>query len=176
MHRFIWLGVFAFLWSPLIAWSQEPSAIVPGSRIRITELGHSKLRSGTIVEANANAVLLKLDTSGESVQFPLAAVTRLEVSRGQKGHIGTGVGLGALFGAGMGALIGSTLGDSEGIPSGATAAIGAGVGAGIGMLVGAAIGSTVKSEKWEDVPQNRWQVNLWPAGPSSFTFALSVRL
>ena len=46
MHRFIWLGVFAFLLSPLIAWSHEASAIVPGSRIRITEQVWEEVPSG----------------------------------------------------------------------------------------------------------------------------------
>ena len=155
MHRFIWLGVFAFLLSPLIAWSHEPSTIVPGSRIRITELGASKLRSGTVVAADASTVVLKLDTGGETAHFPLVGLSHLEVSQGQKGHIGAGVALGGLVGAGMGVLIGASSGDSEGIPSEASAAIGVGVGAGIGMLVGGLIGSTVKSENWEAVPSSR---------------------
>jgi len=83
MHRFIWLGVVAFLCPPLIAWSQEPSAIVPGSRIRITEVGGSEHRSGTVVTADAGTVVLKLDTGGKTAPFPLIGLSRLEVSRGQ---------------------------------------------------------------------------------------------
>jgi hypothetical protein len=174
MHRLTRLGAIVFLLSPLNAWAQDPSAIVPGSRVRITEKGQSAPRSGMVVSAGADTVLLGID-SVKTVPIPWEGISRIEVSRGQKGHTGTGVGLGALFGAGMGALIGAAAsGSSEDISSEITAAVGAGVGAGIGVLVGAAIGSTVKSEKWEEVPQNRWQVSVWPTGPGSCVLALSV--
>jgi hypothetical protein len=175
VHRLIWLGATAFLLSPMIAWSHEPSTIIPGSRIRITELGGSKVHSGTVVTADASTVVLSLDTSGKTASFALIGLSRLEVSRGQKGHIAAGVGFGFLLGAGMGALIGAgASGSSEDMPAEYSAAIGAGVGAGIGMLVGGALGATVKSERWEELPSSRWQVSLWPAGPGNLAFALSV--
>ncbi len=175
MRRLIWLGTVALLLSPQIAWSQEPPTIAPGSRIRITGLGGSELRSGTVVTAGADTVVLRLDRGGESVPFAFARISRIEVSRGRKGHIGAGVGLGFLAGAGTGALVGALSapkGTEEG--NGVYIALGAGVGAGIGMLVGAGMGA-FKTEKWEAVPSSRWHVSAWPAGSGSFTLALSVR-
>jgi len=178
MCRLIWLGTIALLLSPHVAWSQEPPAIVPGSRIRIVaelEAGRSGIRSGTVVTVGADTVVLRLDRGGDSVPFALARISRIEVSRGRKGHIAAGVGLGFLAGAGTGALIGALSapkGAEEG--SGVYIALGAGVGAGIGMLVGAGFGA-IKTEQWEVLPSSRWHVSAWPAGSGGFTLALSLR-
>ena len=178
MCRLIWLGAAALLLLPQVAWSQEPPAIGPGSRIRIIaelEAGRSGIRSGTVVTLGADTVVLRLDRGGDSVPFALARISRIELSRGRKGHIAAGVGLGFLAGAGTGALIGA-LAAPKGTEEGSAihAALGAGVGAGIGMLVGAGFGA-IKTEQWEVVPSSRWHVSAWPAGSDGFTLALSLR-
>src|SRR2546425_10405987 len=88
MRRLIWLGTIALLLSPTVAWTQEPPAIVPGSRIRITELeaGKSKRRSGTVVTAGPDNDVLRLDGGGATGHFPLRGESGLEVSPGRKGH------------------------------------------------------------------------------------------
>src|SRR5437764_13025358 len=81
----IWLGTLALLLSPAVAWSQEPprSFADPGSRIRITELqaGKSRRRSGTVVTAAADTVVLRLDGRRGTTTCSLARISGLGVSR-----------------------------------------------------------------------------------------------
>src|SRR5690348_18509946 len=109
LRRLIWLGTISLLVSPAVAMSQDPPAIAPGSRIRVTELeaGTSRRRSGTVVTAAADTVVLKLDGLGAKATYSLATISELEVSRGRTGHVGAGVGIGFLVGAGTGALVGA---------------------------------------------------------------------
>ena len=181
MRRLIWLGTIALLLSPTVAWTQEPSAIVPGSRIRITELeaGKSRRRSGTVVTAAADTVVLRLDGLGATATFSLARMSGLEVSRGRKGHIAVGVGVGFLAGAGTGALVGALACKDDGCLNGSdemgalVVALGAGIGGVAGMLVGGGIGAH-RTDMWETVPSSGWHVSTLPTGPGRFAFALSV--
>ncbi len=182
MRHLVWLGTIALLLSPTLAWSQDPPAIVPGSRIRITELeaGKSKRRSGTVVTAGADTVVLRFDGSGATGTFSLARISGLEASRGRKGHVAVGVGLGFLAGAGTGALVGALACKNQGCLSGsddlggAVTALSAGIGGVVGMLVGGLIGAH-KTDMWEAVPSSRWHVSTLPTGPGRFAGALSVR-
>jgi len=184
MRHFISLGTIALLLSPAVAWSQGPPAIVPGSRIRITglEAGRSGRRSGTVVTtAGADTVVLKFDSGGETATFSLARISGLEVSRGRKGHMAAGVGVGFLAGAGTGALVGALACKDHGCLSGSdemgalVVALGAGIGGVVGMLAGGAIGASYKTDRWEAVPSGRWHVSTGPTGPGRFALALSVR-
>ena len=178
MRRFTWLVTTALQLSPAVASSQEPPGIVPGSRIRITELqaGKSVRHSGTVVTAGADTVVLRNPTGGATATFPLARISGLEVSRGSKGHVAVGVGLGFLAGAGIGGLFGGVLAPSQselGIYP--YVGIGAVIGAGAGMLLGGVVGAAHKSDRWEAVPSSRWRVSTLPTGPGSFALSLSVR-
>jgi hypothetical protein len=184
MRHLMRFGAIALLLSPIVAWSQEPPAIVPGSRIRITELvpGTSGPRSGTVVTASADTVVLKLDNGGETAAFSLAKISALEVSRGQKGHAGAGVGLGFLAGLGTGALVGALVcgsldscysGDDD--MSGPATAVAAGLGGVVGMVVGAVVGGNHKTETWEAAPSSSWHVGALPTGRGRVALALSVR-
>src|SRR5690348_11590628 len=116
MRPLIWLSTIALLPSPLVASSQDPPAVAPGSRIRITQLeaGKSTRRSGTVVTSAADTVVLKLDGPGETATYSLAKISGLEVSRGRTGHVAAGVGIGFLVGAGTGALVGALACKDEG--------------------------------------------------------------
>jgi hypothetical protein len=176
MRRLIWLGSIALLCSPLTVWSQEA-----GSRIRITESEAAGFRrhSGTLVRAGADTIVLKLDRGGEAVAYPLAGVSRFEVSQGQKGHALAGAGLGLLAGAGLGALIGATNCGSACSGSddlgGLAVLIWSGIGAGVGLVAGGVIGSTLKSDRWEEVPSSRWRVSVSPAGSGGFRLGLAMQ-
>jgi hypothetical protein len=177
MLRLICLGMIAILLSPLSAWSQDPPEVVPGSRIRITDLGadRSSRRSGRVLTAGADTVVLSLDTGGEAVPFPLAGISQVEVSRGERRHVGAGIGLGLLIGAGAGALlVASDCEDSYGA-CGPFTLIGGAIGGGAGMVVGGVIGALRRTERWEVVPPSRWHVSARPSRGGS-TFVLSLRL
>jgi len=183
MRRLVRIGTIALLLSPVVAWSQEAPAIVPGSRIRITELaaGGSGRRSGTVVTAGADTVVLRLDRGGETATFFLVKISELEVSRGRTGHTAAGVGLGFLAGVGTGALVGALACGSEGCYSGddemtgPVIAVAAGIGSVVGMVVGGVVGAGPKTDSWEAVPSSRWHVSTLPTGPGGFALALSVR-
>lgn len=183
MRRLMRFWMIALLLAPVVAWSQEPPPIAPGSRIRITELGAaaSGRRSGTVVRASADTVVLKLDNGGETAAFSLAKISALEVSRGQHGNAGAGVGFGLLAGIGTGALVGALACGSESScdgsgddMSGPVMAVSAGLGGVVGMVVGAVVGGNHKTETWEAVPSSRWQLSALPSGPRGFALALSV--
>jgi hypothetical protein len=181
MRGLMQCGAIALLLAPVVAWSQEPPAIVPGARIRITE-GASKPRSGTVVTAGTDTVVLRLDSGGETATFPVARISELEVSRGRHGHAGAGVGLGFLAGLGAGALVGTLVCGGESAcysgsddMSGPVTAVAAGLGGVVGMAVGAVVGGNHKTEKWEAVPSSGWHVSALPSGRGRFALALSVR-
>jgi hypothetical protein len=173
------LGTVALLLSPVVASSQDSSAIAPGSRIRITQLeaGKSTRSSGTVVTAAADTVVLRLDGLGGTTTYSLAKISGLDVSRGRKGHIAVGVGVGFLAGAGTGALAGVLA--CNGCLSGSdelgalVPALGAAIGSVVGMLVGAGIGAH-KTDTWEAVPSSGWRVSTVPTGGGRVAFGLSV--
>jgi len=176
----IWLSTIALLLSPIAAWSQEPPPLAPGSRIRITEreAGKSRQRSGTVVTATADTVILRPDGLGPTATYSLAKISGLEVSRGRKRHVAAGVGLGFLAGAGAGALVGAI--GCNGCLNGRdelgalAVVLGAGIGGVAGMLVGGGIGAH-RTDTWEAVPSSRWQVSTLPTGAGGFAFALSLK-
>jgi len=179
MRRLIWLGTIALLLSPAAAHSQEPSPIVPGSRIRITERDTGGRHSGKVVSAGADTVVLRFDSGGKVATFSLARISGLEVSRGRKGHVAAGIGIGFLAGVGIGALLGAAFAPAsasqteEGV--GLYVSLGAGIGAGAGMLLGGVAGASYKSDKWEKVPSSRWHVSALSTKPGRFALALSTR-
>jgi hypothetical protein len=180
LKRLAYGTAIALLLSPVVASSQDPPAIVPGSRIRITQLeaGKSRRSSGTVVTAVADTVVLKLDGLGATATYSLARISGLEVSRGRTGHVAVGVGVGFLAGAGTGALVGALAckgclnGRDEMGPL--VVALGAGIGSVLGMLVGAGIGAH-KTDTWEAVASSSWHVTTVPSGAGRFAFALSVQ-
>ena len=179
LKRLAYGAAIGLLVSPIVAMSQDPSAIVPGSRIRITQLeaGKSSRHEGTVVTAMSDTVVLKLDGLGATATYSLARISGLEVSRGRSGHIAVGVGVGLLAGAGTGALAGALAcngclnGRDEMGPL--VVALGAGIGGVVGMLVGGSIGAH-KTDTWEAVPSSGWRVSTVPTGAGRFAFALSV--
>lgn len=180
MRYVISLGTIALLLSPVVASSQAPPALVPGSRVRITEKG-SKPRAGAVVTADADTVVLKVDSAGKTATFSVARISELEVSRGIKGHAGNGVLLGLVVGAGAGALVGSlACGGSSSCYSGSDDMQGpitlaaAGLGAVVGMVTGAVIGSNHKSESWEAVPSSNWHLGTVPTSPGRLALGWSV--
>ena len=135
--------------------AQEPLPLEPGVRVRVTALDCGLRVRATEFRA-LRAETLVLDTT----ECPLASVTRLDVSRGQKSH----AMLGAVIGASAGVF--GTLAYCEGgncglrILSGpendltSVLVITFGV---VGIIVGAKVGNAIKTDLWEEVPLERLQ-------------------
>ena len=180
MHRRIWLGILGLLLSPCIAWSQEPFALVPGVRIRVTAnaAGRSERRSGAVVTAGGDTLVLRLDGDGTIVPFALARISQLEVSRGRVGHFDTGAKIGFAVGAVTGALLACPPGNCD-LSSGSWGRLqmiaGAFVLGAAGVLTGGVVGASYKTDRWEPLLPGRWRVNPLPTGPRDFGLILSLR-
>ena len=157
--------------------AQEPLVFEPGVRVRVTA-PDCGLRGRATEFRVLRADTLVLGTT----ECPLASVTHLDVSRGQKSHARLGAVIGFLTGALSGAVIGFSLGDDppffgEPFPFSARnkAAIGFLLGGGGGAIIGAQIGKAVHGEQWEEVPLERLRVSLTPLRDGGFALGFSVR-
>ena len=111
----------------------------------------------------------------ETTECPLASVTRLDVSRGQKSHVFVGF----LVGAGAG-LVGSlavcnftdtcqVFSDND-VRTDVVL-----VSTGMGGLLGGITGYFIKTDRWEEVPLERLRVSVAPPRDGRFGFGFSVR-
>ena len=146
-------------------------SLASGSRVRVTA-PECELRGQAATFRALRADTLVLETT----QCPLASVTRLDVSGGQKSHTLLGAGIGFAAGA-LGAVVicevvekGSCeLGDDD-IRLEAALITGAIVGA-----LGGITGYFIKTERWEEVPLERLRVSLAPQRDGGFALGFSVR-
>ncbi|MFC1639221.1 hypothetical protein ACFL3B_00490 [Gemmatimonadota bacterium] len=145
--------------------AQQPPAIPPGQRVRITAPECGIQRQVTTLEEYTGGALVMPTGS-----CPLDSVTRLEVSRGRKSHSLEGLGLGWLVGAGVGAAVSdcdpSSLGICEAVPIG--------IGATVGLVIGTIFGSLIKSDRWEEVPLDRVRVSFAPQRDGRFAVGMRV--
>ena len=139
----------------------------------------------TFVAVRADSLVVRLDPNTWSV--PIAAVTKLEVSRGRNSF---GAGRGALIGVLVGGVAGWIVGyagyeecvpsgglfDCAGVFSPEVAAFGGAMVLGtLGAGIGAVTGALVKTHRWVEVPLDRLRVSLAPQRDGRFAFGLSVR-
>ena len=173
--------------------AQQQPPFKPGDRVRITAPGGFPTGTVTFVAVSTDTLVVRLGTNTWSV--PIAAVTRLEVSRGRK-SFGTrrGAIIGGLVGAASGAIIGAASYEEPkpcvpesffdcvdfdvfqgGTRTAASAALtGAVLGAVAGAAIGGLLGSVIKTERWEGVALYRLRVSVVPQRDGRFTFRLSV--
>ena len=143
------------------ALAQEPSEVIPGTRVRITAPTVAEKRLVGTITAWGPENLTVTSEKGPIV-LPRGAVSRLEVSRGRKSR-----GRGALVGAGIGVGAGVVGGFAHGSdPPGLVSfnasfyAFGYGIlGAAAGALIGLAI---TPGERWEELPSTRFRVSVAP--------------
>ena len=136
--------------------AQKAPPLETGAVVRI----NSPAASGRyVIERHSGQTLTLRDSTGSTVQIPLASVTELSVSRGRRpagARALRGAGFGLLVGAGSGAVIGFVSGDDPDGFISLTAeekALGMGVLlGGAGALIGTVIGLLSRGEEWEPVP------------------------
>ena len=161
---------------------QQPPPVKPGDRVRIgvcTPVCGTRV-TGSVLELRSDALLVKSERSGDTLQVALASLGMVEVSRGQKSRVGKGALIGVLVGVGLGAGVGFAVGkglEDDNVcdchPAG-MAVGGLGVGA-LGALIGAGVGAATKSDRWEEVPLDQLRVSFVPQRDGRFGLGLSLR-
>ena len=190
-HATILVAILVFV--PLAsATAQVP--IRRGERMRVTGppvcqptytvcVGPPRQSVGTFWAWQADSLIM--ERNGNALALPLDAVTKLEVSQGQKSYTVDGAIIGLLVGGVAGAAIGyasyqkcesqgeffSCIGDlgPEFAAWGGALVIGLG-----GGVVGALIGASTKTDRWAEVPLDRVRVSLGPQRDGRFGFGASV--
>ena len=127
---------------------------------------------GTLVRGDRDSVTVAITASGDTARFPLASLTRLEVTRGLKGNAGRGAGIGFLTGAVIGAAIGASEAGDYCTPGGCAALVGGVFGLG-GLVLGAVVGATIKTERWEELPLSQLRVGVAPHDPHRWALGVS---
>lgn len=160
--------------SPVAA-QGDPASLV-GSRVRLTtsQVSFAPL-IGRVVSVEGDHIVLERSPTDDhppgAVRIALASVESVELSAGRRRNVGKGAWMGGAIGFGVGALLGAAGGAADDecgegeffFCDDVTAAEGAGilgaVGAAAGALVGVAVGALTKSERWDEVPAERWSVS-----------------
>ena len=169
MRTIVLLSLMGALSMPGGLTAQTVPPLEPGSRVRVSvrRIGSDLLvrKVGSLLAVRRDSLFLKEAGTNDSTVVALTQVSRIEVSRGRRGHTLQGMGIGLLAGAGFGALIGYASGDDEAgflsFSAGDKAVLG-GMGGGIlGTLIGA-IGGSARTDSWVDVPVRRVNIGLLP--------------
>lgn len=157
------------------AQAQEPPVPL-GTRVRVTyERGPATdprawrplfVAEGRLTGWDGTAI--GIDAGDGDRRIPLAGTTKLEQSRGRKGHALTGALIGAAAGAAatVGLLIASR--DDSEFTTGMALAMGGVAFVLPGVGIGAGIGAAVRTDRWETVPL--------PERPGSIRPAVAVRI
>lgn len=150
-----------------------------GTRVRFETTGEGR-RTGTVVDLDGEALVVRLTRTSAVVRVPLADLGSLEVSAGRRSRAGEGAIIAAVPGALFGGYVGLYAGcyeQSNCYGSGmAYAALGAFIAGALSGLVGAAIGALFKTERWERVrvatPHASFQ--LGPTGQGGLAVGLTL--
>jgi hypothetical protein len=149
-------AALALLVVPLLQ-TPATSPLTTGTRVRVTvrEANGQRTLVGPLRTFDSQTLALSSSDGPDHVALPRSSITRIEVSRGKRGHALTGFFLGAVLGLAAVALKDAGCEpdcDTEGSNGGfAVAAIGG------GALLGTGVGALMRSERWESVP--------WAVGP-----------
>lgn len=160
--------------------AQEPDVrLGPGQRVRVTVPRYEFSRVvGTVVDIQPDTLYVRWaqrrfvgsrETRWDSVTtaVPIAAIERLEVSRGRRSRWLLGLGLGMAVGGATGALAGYATGDEDPpcwvICTAGDKAAFLGVTLGVvGGVVGVVAGALSKGDRWQEVPRERLRVTVAP--------------
>ncbi len=148
--------------SPFKAETQERARLIFGSRVRVLtskyvsqgkiHIGKYESLVGSFLAMTSDTLLIS-DDRGDSIHCPLASVSRLELSQGQKWKTGKG----ALIGFGVGAVLGGLIvgihcSTQDDCQTSTAYAAGAGIFGAAGTLIGAIAGGMIQEERWQEVP------------------------
>ena len=195
--RQITLLVVVLAATPLTNVLAQDSLPQPGARLRVTfpcaidippaaAERHGDCQSdGTL--ALLQGGMITLATAGTNASYRLTDLTRVEISRGKRGHSLVGAGAGLLVGAAATFYLiyypqGSTTATEICNPSknqdaaSTSACLGFMVlGGAVGAGLGAVIGALIRTERWADVPLEKLRVSLRPPVRGTLGVRVSLR-
>lgn len=127
--------------------------VAPGTRVRVhvDSPPPPRVVIGTVGAIDADTLSLAPAGGGAVEHIPVAAIGRLEVSRGKSvvaSHVIIGAGVGLLVGGAVGAAT-SSCAPGQWLCFQGLAVMG---GALLGGAAGAVVGALIKGEKWQTVP------------------------
>ncbi len=174
-HATILVAILAFV--PLVsATAQDSLPVRAGDRVRVTapDLGIRK-QAGRFAALRADTLVVAVADS--TMTLPVASMTRLEVSRGQKSRAGQGAGIGLLGGGLLGFLISRNCTEGTGFIDTRRACIQISTvgGAVVGTLLGLAVGAVIMTDRWQEVPLDRVRVSFGPQRDGRLGVGASVR-
>ena len=157
------------------ALGQEPAV---GERIRVRTTSEPSQVVGVLETRQPDYLVVQTTESGP-MNIAWADISRLQVSRGTKSNAGKG----ALIGAGLGLagttalVIGGCAGDDTDCGEDGGFIFAAYLlFTGGAALVGTFIGAIVRTERWVDVPGDRWQIEVAPDPNGGVAVGLNLRL
>jgi hypothetical protein len=129
----------------------------PGQRVRVTVPSADVSKQEATFQRMAGDSLVL-----SSASYATADVTRLDVHAGRRSNTVAGALIGALVLGGAALVTVEAVCNSGQMTCGSenASAIAGALGVAGGALLGAAIGAAVKSDKWEEVPLDRWRVGV----------------
>jgi len=145
-------AAFVLLVLPVVQ-ATSTSPLTTGTRVRVTVREPSapeRTLVGPLRTFDSQTLTLSTNGTSDHLALSRSSITRIEISRGRRGHTRSGILLGAVLGLAAVALKDVGCGadcDSSGTSAGFVAGAVAG-----GALVGAGVGTLVRSERWESVP------------------------
>ena len=167
------------------AFGQALPPIQPGNWVRVSAPDAGDLRVvGLFSGHDSQRIGVKPQGEQNTVWIRLTPSTRIEQSSGQESHVVEGALIGLLFGGIAGGVIASATHEecvSEGwfdcfmaVSKKDATIIGSLAGGLLGAGVGAVIGWAIKTERWEEVPLDRLQLNMVPLRDGGFALGVSV--
>ena len=180
--RSIALTLAAALLTPCATLGAQAVPLSPGARVRVTTPSEPHARQvGTLIAVGADSIHLRRDGRADSLSIPLAQVTAIELSQGQRTQGRRGMGIGFLAGAGFGVLIGLADGDDPPenfiqFSAAEKAMLGGAVLGAVGGVVGGVAGLASRTERWQRVPlaEARGRVGVVPR-PGGVGLSVSMR-
>lgn len=123
--------------------------------------------TGSVMALTVDTLKLKITARPGPLAIPLAAVKKLEISRGHipRGkNVLKGAGIGLLIGGGVGVLVGLKLDDpsSSEMTTSAWMLLGGAVGGGTGLVIGSVLGASISTDRWEEIPLETFRAGLSP--------------
>lgn len=152
-----------------------------GARVRVTapDVADDAI-SGTVASVDSASITLAVSRKGVVSErtVPIAAMRRLEISRGRSHSPLKGMGTGLLVGAGIGLGLGVAAATEEGnwvCEGGGCMVYGALGGALWGTVIGGLFGAAIGHEEWDEVTVIHPRVSVRP-GAGGVVLAVSLRL